>query len=140
MLNFVSCQTKKVINSTKYENLTPEKKLEIDEYLADAKKMVVKKENEIALLFQYSCFFGKKIIVNDTYIEDFPKSPDKIHYGQKIINYPKSFGEIRIKLSNKKPFSIPQEKGYDYITICYNEELDTLYIHYYNFPKMLIEE
>lgn len=139
-LSFVSCQTKKVVNLTKYESLTLEKKQEVDEYLPDAKKIVIKKENEIALMFQYNCFFGKKITVNNIYTKDFPKSPDKIHYGQRIINYSKDLGKIKINLSDGKRFSIPQKLGYDYITICYNEKLETLYIHYYDFPKMLVEE
>ena len=139
MLTFVSCQTKKVINSTKYENLSSEKKQEVDGYLADAKKMVPKKDNEIVLLFQYNCFFGKNIVVNNTYTKNFPKS-DKVHYGQSIVNFSKNLGKIKIKLSDGKSFSIPQKKDYDYITICYNEKSEILYIHYYDFPKMLIEE
>jgi hypothetical protein len=139
MLSFVSCQTKKIINSTKYENLSSEKKQEVDGYLADAKKMVSKKDNEIVLLFQYNCFFGKKITINNTYTKDFPKS-DKVHYGQSIVNFSKNLGEIKIKLSDGKSFSISQKKGYDYITICYNEKSEILYIHYYDYPKMLIEE
>lgn len=139
-INSISCETKKVINTTKYENLVVEKRQEVDEYLQDAKKSVIKKENEIALMFQYNCFFGKNIVINNIYTQDFPKSPNKIHYGQKIINYPKSFGKIKVELSNGKHFSIPQKKGYDYITICYNEEREILYTHYYNFPKMLVEE
>jgi predicted RND superfamily exporter protein len=139
MLTFVSCQTKKVINSTKYENLISENKQEVDGYLADAKKMVPKKENEIVLLFQYNCFFGQKIKINNTYTKDFPKS-DKVHYGQSIVNFSKNLGKIKIKLSDGKSFSISQKKGYDYITICYNEKSEILYIHYYDYPKMLIEE
>ncbi len=140
MLSFVSCQTKEVINSTKYENLTPEMKQEVDEYLIDAKKVVIKKENEIALMFQYNCFFGKKITVNNIYTKDFPKSPNKIHYGQRIVNFSKDLGKIKIKLSDGKSFSISQRLGYDYITICYNEDSKILYVHYYDFPKMLVEE
>ena len=139
-LSFVSCQTKEVINLTKYESLTLESKQEVDEYLSDAKKIVIKKENEIALMFQYNCFFGKKITVNNIYTKDFPESPGKIHYGQRIVNFSKDLGKIKIKLSNRKEFSIPQKPGYDYITICYNEKSEILYIHYYDFPKMLVEE
>jgi len=139
ILSFVSCQTEKVINSTKYENLSLQKKQEVDGYLIDAKKMVLKNENEIVLLFQYNCFLGKKIIVNNTYAKDFPKS-DKVHYGQSIVNFSKNLGAIKIKLSDGKNFSIPQKKNYDYITICYNQKSEILYIHYNDFPKMLIEE
>ena len=139
MLSFVSCQTNKIINSTKYENLNLEKKREVDEFLPDAKKLMTKKENEIALMFQYNCFFGKKITINDTYTKDFPES-GKIHYGQSIVNFSKSLGKIKINLSDGKKISIPQKKGYDYITICYNQETAIVYIHYYDFPKMLVEE
>lgn len=139
-LIFVSCQTKKVVNFTKYQNLALENKQEVDEYLTDAKKIVIKKENEIILMFQYNCFFGKEIMFNNIYTKNFPKSPDKIDYGQRIINFSKSLGKIKIKLSDGKTFSISPKLGYDYITICYNEELKTLYVHYYDFPKMLVEE
>ena len=139
ILSFVSCQTGKVINSTKYENLSLQKKQEVDGYLIDAKKMAPKNENEIVLLFQYNCFLGKTIIVNNIYTKDFPKS-DKVHYGQSIVNFSKNLGAIKIKLSGRKNFSIPQKKNYDYITICFNQKSEILYIHYYDFPKMLIEE
>ncbi|AZB11509.1 hypothetical protein EG344_23070 [Chryseobacterium sp. G0162] len=139
MFSLVSCQTKDVINSTKYASLTLEKKREIDEYIADAKKMIPKKEDEIVLMFQYNCFFDKKIIINDIYTKEFPKS-NKIHYGQSIVNFSKNLGKIKIKLSDGVAFSIPQKKGYDYITICHNEKLQTIYIHYYDFPKILVEE
>lgn len=139
MLNFASCQTKKVINMTKYENLTLEKKLEVDEYIDDAKKLMTNNKNEVVLLFQYNCFFGKKIIVNNIYSKDFPRSKT-IHYGQGIVNFSKKLGKIRLKISDGKYFIIPQKKGYDFITICYNEGIDTIYIHYYDYPKMLIGE
>lgn len=131
---------KRVINSTKYQDLTSENRKEVDEYLEDSKKIISKKDKEIALMFQYNCFFGKRITINDTYNKDFPKSSDKIHYGQGIVNYSKSLGKIKIKLSDGKRFSVFQKKGYDYITICYNEKSEILYIHYYDFPKMLVEE
>lgn len=140
-LNLVSCQTtKEVVNTTKYESLTRENKLEVDEYILEAKKMVPKKENEIILMFQYNCFFGNTVTVNNTYSKDFPKDSNKVHYGQKIINYDKNLGKIKIRLSDGQSFSISQKKGYDYITICYNEKQETIYIHYYDYPKILIEE
>lgn len=139
-LIIISCQTKEFINSTKYENLTSEKKKEIDEYISDAKKMISKKDNEIVLMFQYNCFFGNIVTINNTYTKDFPKDPTIIHYGQKIVNYNKDLGKIKIKLSNEKNFSISQKTGYDYITICYNEKSEIIYIHYYDYPKILIEE
>jgi len=140
ILNLFSCQTKEVISLTKYQNLTSQNKQEINEYLEDAKKIVSKKDNEIALMFQYNCFFGKEITVNNIYNKDFPKIPGKADYGQRIVNYAKSLGKIKIKLSNGKRFLLSQKIGYDYITICYNEKSEVLYIHYYDFPKMLIEE
>ncbi|MDQ1804136.1 hypothetical protein RAH57_09060 [Chryseobacterium sp. CKR4-1] len=138
-LNFVSCQSKMVVDSTSYKNLDSEKKQDVDEYLTDAKKMIPKKETEIILMFQYNCFFQKKITINNRYTKEFPKT-DKIHYGQSTVNFSKKLGKIKIKLSNGKYFTILQKKGYDYITICYNEQYETIYIHYYDFPKILIEE
>ena len=139
LLNFVSCQTKKVINYTRYEELTLEKKQEIDEYLIDAKKLMSNKKDEIALMFQYNCFFDKSITVNNIYSKDFPRT-NKVHYGQSIVNFSKKLGKIKVKISDGNSFSISQKKGYDYVTICYNSLLQTIYIHYYNFPKLLIEE
>ncbi|WP_345988308.1 hypothetical protein AAEU33_14510 [Chryseobacterium sp. Chry.R1] len=139
IFSLASCQTKKIISSTKYEDLPLEKKNEIDEYITDAKKMISKKTDEIALMFQYNCFFNKKVNINNTYVKEFPKA-DKIHYGQSIVNFSKSLGKINIELSNGISFSISQKPGYDYITICHNEKSQTVYIHYYDFPKLLIEE
>lgn len=139
LLNFISCQTKRVINTTSYANLTSDKKIEVDSYLLDAKKLVIKEENEIVLLFQYNCFLGQEITINDVYKKDFP-NVSKIHYGQTIMNFAKGLDKIKIKISNGKIFSIAQKMGYDYINLCYNEKLETFYIHYYDFPKMLVEE
>ncbi|WP_160137570.1 hypothetical protein [Chryseobacterium sp. c4a] len=138
-LSFVSCQSKRVVNSTLYENLNAEKKMEVDEYLSDAKDMIPKKESEIVLMFQYNCFFEEKMIINNFYTKEFPRT-NKIHYGQSIVNFSKNLGKINISLSSGKSFSILQKKGYDYITVCYNKQNETIYIHYYNFPKMLMEE
>ncbi|MBO4232707.1 hypothetical protein FO675_00025 [Riemerella anatipestifer] len=140
LLTIVSCQSKKVINFTKYKNITQGDKQEINKYILEAEKMISKKENEIILMFQYNCFFEYVVTVNNIYKKDFPKDPDKIHYGQKIINYNKDLGKIKIKLSDGQNFSILQKKGYDYITICYNKKTEKIYIHYYDYPKILIEE
>ncbi|WP_419869387.1 hypothetical protein [Chryseobacterium sp. CT-SW4] len=139
MLSSVSCQSHMIINSTKYENLNLEKRQEVDGYLLDAKKMLSKKDDEIILMFQYNCFLGQKISINNTYTKDFPKT-NKIHYGQSIVNFPKKIGKIKINMSNGKSFSISQKKDYDYITICHNEKTGNIYIHYYDFPKILVEE
>ncbi|MEJ5103882.1 hypothetical protein [Chryseobacterium sp. MYb328] len=138
-LSFVSCQTKKVINYTRYEELTFEKKQEADDYLLDARKLMSNKESEIALMFQYNCFLDKSITVNNIYSKKFPKT-DNVHYGQSVVNFSKKLGKIKVKISDGNSFSISQKKGFDYITICYNKSSETIYIHYYNFPKLLVEE
>lgn len=140
MLNLVSCQTQKIITFEKYENLESEKKAEVDEYFTDAKKLIPKKESEIILMFQYNCFFDKSLELNNGYKTKFPKIPNKNHYGQRFATFEKKFGNIKIKLSDGKKFSINQKDGYDYIGVCYYEKENKLYIEYFNFPHMLVLE
>jgi hypothetical protein len=140
MLNFVSCQTQEIISYEKYEDLDLEKKTEVDEYLPDAKKLRPKKESEIILMFQYNCFFDKSLSLNNGYKTEFPKIPNKNHYGQRFVTFEKKFGKIKIKLSDGRKFLINQKKGYDYIGICYYGKENKLYIEYFNYPHMLILE
>ena len=84
-LSFISCQTKEVINFTKYESLTLDSKQEVDEYLPDAKKIVINydfknwhvvlnKKNEITFLSPIpisgcmkSILMNKKLKFSDSY-------------------------------------------------------------------------
>lgn len=140
ILNLVSCQTKKIITYAKYENLDMEKKKEVNESLKDVSKHLAKKENEIVLLFQYNCFYNKKLEINDKYSLDFPKEPSNDHYGQKFKLVKKEEGPIKIKLLDGRKFLIDQKKGFDYIGICYYEKEDKLYIEYFDYPRILAIE
>lgn len=137
---FVSCQIKIITNFNKYENLSLADKKEVNQYLEEAKKSISKKEDEIILMFQYNCFFDKVLDVNGKFTESFPQKENTIHYGQKFINFSKSIGNISITQSDGKRIVIPQKEGYDYISICYYNKGDKFFIHYYDFPKLLIVE
>jgi len=140
LLNLVSCQTKKIITYAKYENLDIEKKKEVDVSLKDVLKHLAKKNNEIVLLFQYNCFYNKRLEINNKYSLDFPKDPNNDHYGQKFKLVKKEEGSIKIKVSNGKEFLIKQKKGFDYIGVCYYEKEDKLYIEYFDYPRILAIE
>ncbi|HCM34216.1 hypothetical protein [Chryseobacterium sp.] len=139
-LSFVSCQTKKIITYAKYENLDTKKKQEVDESLKDVLKHLAKKENEIALLFQYNCFYNKKLEINNKYSLDFPKDLNNDHYGQKFKLVKKEEESIKIKISDGREFLIKQKKGFDYIGICYYEKEDKLYVEYFDYPRILAIE
>lgn len=140
ILNLVSCQTKKIITYAKYENLDTEKKKEVDENLKDILKHLAKKENEIVLLFQYNCFYNKKLEINNKYSLDFPKNSNNDHSGQKFKLIKKEEGTIKIKVSDGKSFLINQKKGFDYIGVCYYEKEDKLYVEYFDYPRILTIE
>ncbi|WP_412850844.1 hypothetical protein ACL0VS_02415 [Chryseobacterium sp. PMSZPI] len=137
---FVSCQTKITTNFDKYENLALVDKKEVNQYLEEAKESISKKENEIILMFQYNCFFDKTLEINSKFIESFPKKENIVHYGQKFIHFPKNLGNIVITQSDGKKIVIPPKDGYDYIAICYYNKEDKFFIHYYDFPKLLVVE
>ncbi|MCA6069221.1 hypothetical protein JI747_018805 [Chryseobacterium sp. RG1] len=140
LLLMISCQTKKIISYDKYQTLSFEKKNEVNEYLKDAYKFLPKKEDEVLLMFQYNCFFGKKLTLNNGYSTEFPTSQNKISYGQRFTTFKKNIGNVEINLSNKKTFVIHLKTGFDYIGVCYNEKENKLYIEYFDFPHMLVEE
>lgn len=140
MLSFFSCQTKKIVSYENYKNLDSLRKKEVDGNLNDVLKHLGKKENEIVLLFQYNCFLGEKIEINNGSKLDFPKVLNESHYGQKFSHFRKDIGNIKIELSNGKEFFIQQKKGFDYIGICYYEKEDKLYIEYFDYPRILITE
>ncbi|WP_278378510.1 hypothetical protein [Chryseobacterium arthrosphaerae] len=136
----ISCQTKKIINFDKYETLSREDKKIVKQYIEETKNHISKKDEEIILMFQYNCFFNKTLNINNKLTESFPKKQDVVHYGQKFVHIPKNVGNITINQSDGKKITILQKKGYDYITVCYYEKEDTFFIHYYDFPKLLIVE
>ena len=137
---FISCQTKIVANFDKYENLSLDNKKVVNEYLEEAKKSLAKKDDEVILMFQYNCFFNKTLNINNKFTESFPKQENIIHYGQKSVLLSKKNGNIIITQSDGKKFVIPQKDGYDYINVCYYSKEDKFFIHYYDFPKLLMVE
>ncbi|SHM65566.1 hypothetical protein [Chryseobacterium polytrichastri] len=75
--------------------------------------------------------------INGKYGLDFPKDPNEDHYGQKFKKVKKEEGPIKIKISDMQAFIIKQQKGFDYIGVCYNEKEDKLYIEYFDYPRIL---
>ncbi|WP_336960145.1 hypothetical protein [Chryseobacterium contaminans] len=140
LLHLVSCQTKKIITYGKYENLDIAKKKEVDENLKDVLAHLAKKENEIVLLFQYNCFYNKKLNINNKYSLDFPKDLNHDHSGQKFKLVKKEEGHIKIDVSDGKHFLIKQKKGFDYIGVCYYEKENKLYVEYFDYPRILVTE
>ncbi len=62
-------------------------------------------------MFQYNCFLGGEIEINNGRIVKFPEILNEIHYGQKFIHFKKNIGNIKMKLSNGREFLFNRKKA-----------------------------
>jgi len=135
MLFTISCSNVITLKKT-YNSLQKTEKQQVDSYLENANEIFDKKNNEVVLIFQYNCFSGKKIKINNKKEINFQKEGDKLYF-QQISKINKDEGGVNITMGKEK-VHIRFIKDYDYILVCYYEQEKKWNLIYHNYPKIIV--